>query len=526
MTRSTIRLLLVEDDPSDAELVREALAECTRPSFELTHASHLRAAVDVLARDGTDLVLLDLGLPDSRGIETFDRLVAAHPTVPCIVLTGTDDDAVGVRAVQRGAQDFVVKDRPSPDVLARSVRYAIERHALLDRLAAAATEARRGEARLRKLIEHSAEGVLVVDDRDVVQFANPAAARLLAAPRERLLGTSFDAPPPNGAACESLVARRDGTSFAAELRVVPLEWEGASARLVSLHDLTHRRRSERAALAAAVQRTFLPERMSTCAGMFDVAASNDLYEDVSGDFYDLLRLDDRTVMVAIGDVTGHGFGPALLMAQGRAYFRAFSRTCEDVTEVATRMNDALAADMTDGRFMTLFLARLDTDTGDVEWCNAGHVPPLVVRGATGEVERLDATGLVLGVVPDAVYAPGARLRLGIDDTLLLCSDGATEALAPDGTNFGEARVADVLRSCARSGASSLVRALRDAIDRWAAGRPIEDDVTVLALRRTSPRGAPVDVADSDTETVLASRSLAPTARRRPRPAGFASGPDA
>lgn len=524
MTRSTIRLLLVEDDASDAELVREALAVCVRPRFAITHATHLRAAIDLLADRGADLVLLDLGLPDSIGIETFERLLSTHPDVPCIVLTGTDDDDLGVRAVQRGAQDFVVKDRPSPDVLARSVRYAIERHTLLGRLTAAALEAQRGEARFRRLIERSAEGVLVVDDRAIVRFANAAAATLLATPRDRLLGAEFGAPPPGDAALETVLVRRDGTSFPGELRVAPLEWEGGAARLVSIHDLTDRKRAERAALAATVQRTFLPERMSAKAGVFDVAASNDLFEDVSGDFYDVVRVDDRRLVVAIGDVTGHGFGPALLMAQGRAYLRAFARSLDDLAEIASRMNEALAADMTDGRFMTLFFARLDTASGGVEWCNAGHVPALVVRGETGAIERLEATGIVLGIAPDARYATGEPLRLRAEDVLLLCSDGATEALAPDGRSFGEARIANVLRSEAHAGAASVVSALRSAIVAFTEGRPVEDDVTVLAVRRA------VELpAQPRSESAEAAPSLVtddPASRRRPSPIASTARPHA
>lgn len=501
MTRPTIRLLLVEDDPSDAELVREALAESRRPRFEVEHATHLRTARDVLGRSPIDLVLLDLGLPDAQGVGTLQELLAAHPRVPCIVLTGLDDDDLGLWAVQHGAQDFVVKDRPVPELLARSIRYAIERHGMTTRLETVAREAQASEARFRHLVGRSTEGILVVDGASVVRFANGTAESLLRCAPGRLVGSPLELPvrPAGPVPREIELPRRDGTSFPADVRVAEIEWEGGTAILVSLYDLTDRKRADRIALAQSVQRSFLPERKELRTGGFEICATNSLYEDVSGDFYDVVPHDDGRVTVAIGDATGHGYGPALVMAQGRAYLRAFARMLDDLPSVVKRMNDALAADMADGRFMSLFAATLDPATGAVAWCNAGHVPALLLRGRTGAVERLEATGLVLGVVADAQFRAGEPVTLGPDDALLLCSDGATEAADPGGAHFGEARVADVLRRAAPAGARAVLDALRTALDAFTDGRPVRDDVTLLAIgrpARPAPLSPPTDRARS------------------------------
>jgi len=125
--RLPIRTLVVEDDPMDAFLLQEALNQVSGASFTTTRIESLEDALAQLAATEFDLVLLDLGLPDSRGPETVTRLRRDQPQVPIVVLTGLDDDAVGMRALQLGAQDYLVKGRcPSP-LLGRSVRYAIER---------------------------------------------------------------------------------------------------------------------------------------------------------------------------------------------------------------------------------------------------------------------------------------------------------------------------------------------------------------------------------------------------------------
>lgn len=122
-----ITLLLVEDNRGDARLVQLALAEWRAPHFRIDHLERLDAAIDALARSRYDAVLLDLSLPDSHGLETVSRLTVAAPTVPIVVLSGHHDEQLAFRAVQHGAQDYLVKGQGDGAALARVVRYAIER---------------------------------------------------------------------------------------------------------------------------------------------------------------------------------------------------------------------------------------------------------------------------------------------------------------------------------------------------------------------------------------------------------------
>ncbi|MEW5931021.1 MAG: ATP-binding protein [Gemmatimonadota bacterium] len=124
------RILLVEDNPGDARLIRETLREAESFPFQLTHADRLAAAEERLAAEAFDVVLLDLSLPDAHGLETVRRTLAAGAEVPIIVLTGLDDETTAVAAVQAGAQDYLVKGRIDGTLLARAIRYAMERKRL------------------------------------------------------------------------------------------------------------------------------------------------------------------------------------------------------------------------------------------------------------------------------------------------------------------------------------------------------------------------------------------------------------
>jgi signal transduction histidine kinase len=125
-----IRILLVEDNPGDARLLRETLREAEGFPFEMAHAERLAQAAGMLAAHAADVVLLDLSLPDAHGLDTVRRMLEAAPDLPIIVLTGTDDERLALQAVHAGAQDYLAKGRVDGPLLARSIRYAIERKRL------------------------------------------------------------------------------------------------------------------------------------------------------------------------------------------------------------------------------------------------------------------------------------------------------------------------------------------------------------------------------------------------------------
>ncbi|MBN1586480.1 MAG: response regulator [Candidatus Omnitrophica bacterium] len=134
MANEKLNLLLVEDSPTEAALIQERLEEAFSGKFFIEHHSLLVTAIDRLGRGHIDVVLLDLHLPDSQGLCTVQRVCESVPQVPVVVLTGLDDDSAGVQAVRFGAQDYLVKGHFSGSEILRVLRYAIERHKILEKL--------------------------------------------------------------------------------------------------------------------------------------------------------------------------------------------------------------------------------------------------------------------------------------------------------------------------------------------------------------------------------------------------------
>lgn len=172
-------ILLIEDNPGDARLIEEAFREIEAEKIRLEHATRLSEATELLAAGLTpDVVLLDLGLPGSQGMETFRRLYIQVPHLPIIVLTGLDDAGVAQQALRSEAQDYLVKGQFSPDQLHRAVRYAIERKHILEALA-------QSEAFNRSLLEASPIGILYLDKKGIITYENRALERMMGVPSGR-----------------------------------------------------------------------------------------------------------------------------------------------------------------------------------------------------------------------------------------------------------------------------------------------------------------------------------------------------
>jgi sigma-B regulation protein RsbU (phosphoserine phosphatase) len=242
------------------------------------------------------------------------------------------------------------------------------------------------------------------------------------------------------------------------------------------------RQDREIALVQGVQRAFQPERAERGAGVFRIAGMNELCEDASGDYYDFIERKDGRLLVALGDVSGHGLGSALVMAQARSFLRAFLHTVDDLGTVVTLLNDFLSQDMSGGRFISLFVGIVDPKTGGLEACNAGHLPPLIVR-ADGAVETLGSNGLVVGVMGGVPYETHPRVQLDPGDLLLLYTDGCTEAESPDGELFGEPRLTALAKSLRGKPPAEVLDAIRATLLDWTKKPRLRDDLTLMAVTR-------------------------------------------
>jgi sigma-B regulation protein RsbU (phosphoserine phosphatase) len=229
--------------------------------------------------------------------------------------------------------------------------------------------------------------------------------------------------------------------------------------------------------AQAIQRALLPALTPVVPGC-ELAARWRPATAFGGDFYDVVRLDGRGLMVTIGDVCGKGLPAALLMANVQASMRAFAAADASPKGVAARINRELAANAALRRFVTLFYGIYDAETRRFTFTNAGHNPPIVVR-ADGSIERLTVGGMVLGAFDTATYDEHViMLRPG--DRLVLFTDGMIERAGADDDEFGDERLVDAARRRRADPAAALADALFEEITALAGGR-LDDDATVMVM---------------------------------------------
>jgi PAS domain S-box-containing protein len=198
----TIRVLLVEDNPGDARLIIEMLRDVSESEFALERVDRLRPALERLGAAGADVVLLDLGLPDSSGLDTFERIRHGTTNEPIVVISGLNDERVALEAVRAGAQDYLVKGRIEGQLLARVIRYAIERKHAVAAL-------REREERSRLLTEAAFDGVVVTVD-GVIREANKGMADILGYELDEILGRPVTDFIPEELHAEVAVRVRDG----------------------------------------------------------------------------------------------------------------------------------------------------------------------------------------------------------------------------------------------------------------------------------------------------------------------------
>jgi PAS domain S-box-containing protein len=250
VSESLTRILLVEDNPGDAKLIEEFLIGKKRTltgveRFDLVHEMKLADGLKRLSEQDFDIILLDLNLPDSKGMDTFAKVHVEVPDTPTVVLTGIDDEALAVQALQVGAQDYLVKGMLDWGLLSRAVHYAIERQRATQDLREYAQKLWASESRFRKIIESSSDGMIILTNDSRILFLNPAAEKLLEIRQEQAQGNPFGYPVHPGETSEIQIPRKGSEPRVGEMHIVGIEWEGQRAYLATLRDITDRTRAEK-----------------------------------------------------------------------------------------------------------------------------------------------------------------------------------------------------------------------------------------------------------------------------------------
>ncbi len=232
-------------------------------------------------------------------------------------------------------------------------------------------------------------------------------------------------------------------------------------------------------IAREVQERLFPQEMPAIVGA-SLAGACRAALGVGGDYYDVFNLEDGRLGLAIGDVSGKGISAALLMASLRASLRGVSlNTPRNFAELMHKVNVLVYEASASNRYATFFFAAYDARTRRLECVNAGHNPPLLLRN--GEVIRLEAGGPVVGLLPFAPYAEQA-LTLEPGDLLLLYTDGISEAMTHDDEEWGEERMIQAATKARGEHADDVLRSLFAACDKFTAGAPQHDDMTMLILK--------------------------------------------
>jgi len=180
LNEENIRVLLIEDSPSDAQILQDALSQVFSPVFDITHVDSLNDGLQHLAWEDFDVVFLDLSLPDGSGVEILLQVQAVAPNRPILVMTGLDDEDIAVRAMQKGAQDYLVKGKVDQEVLVRAIRYSIERKKTEVERQRLVRRAQTQSLLVRRILDTVKEGILTLNARREVVMANPAGHLYLA----------------------------------------------------------------------------------------------------------------------------------------------------------------------------------------------------------------------------------------------------------------------------------------------------------------------------------------------------------
>jgi len=226
-----------------------------------------------------------------------------------------------------------------------------------------------------------------------------------------------------------------------------------------------------------IQEALLPKDLPQIDGI-EIAVAWQPARAVGGDYFDVLKFDDRHSAICIADAAGKGMPAALLMSNVQAVLKSFAAAGVAPNELCAQVNSVLCHNMVPHRFISCFYALLDTQTRKLSYANAGHCPPMLVR--RGTCMRMKEGGPVLGIFPDRGYLPG-EIELSSGDTLVFFTDGVTEARDAAGDEFGEERLQELLTLGGEFSARELRDVIMAAVGEFSDG-PVQDDATLMIVK--------------------------------------------
>ncbi len=497
-----LRVLVVEDSEFDARIL---VAQLRTGGWQVAFKRVDSAAslLAILRAEAWDLILCDHSMPGFSAPEALKLLQETDLDIPFIIISGGIEEGVAIDAMKAGAQDFLKKGdtgRLIPAVQ-RELRDAAVRRARRD----AEETLRDSELRYRSVWENSTDAVLLLDLAGIIRFANPAVQTVFGWAPGELVGHPLDALQPaefgpghwwanlraaGATKSDATVGRRrDGSAVEIDVAGTELRMGDQLWVVFFCRDVTERRRVERElqhtreefAAAREIQQRLFPKSAPELPG-YEIAGISQPAVATGGDYFDYLPMSDGALGIVVADVSGHGLGPALLMAEARAYLRPLSRRYPTPAEILDEAQRLLTEDLGSERYITLCLVRLEPATRRLTFANAGH-PAAQILDRSGNLKAvLKRTGRALGRQGEAPFAAGPGLTLEPGDLVLLLTDGIDEAMRADGECFGIERALAIVRENLDRPLVELVSLLCQAARDFTAPDPQNDDLTVVLIR--------------------------------------------
>jgi sigma-B regulation protein RsbU (phosphoserine phosphatase) len=369
------------------------------------------------------------------------------------------------------------------------------------------TERKQAENELKKLwnvVQQTADSIILTNKQGIIEYVNPAFEITTGYTREEAIGRTPQilksgrhqpefyqnlwAEISSGKPFRGTIVNRkkDGTFYWSEQTITPMKDEnGNITNFVSvLKDITELKEKQeqefQLRIARELQQRFY--RADVRLPDFDIGGASYSAVETSGDYYDYISLPDGTLGIVIGDVSGHGIGPALIMAETRAFLRAFAKHESDPAVLLTLLNQELVTDLDSEHFVTLIFARLDFLNKTLDYASAGHVPAFILDAAAAVRCKLPATGVPLGIVDKYRYEKSPIFPLNPRDLVVFLTDGVIETVAENKQQFGFERTLEVIQHYHPAGAQEIVEQLYLAVRNFSQSMPQEDDITSIVLK--------------------------------------------
>jgi len=372
------------------------------------------------------------------------------------------------------------------------------------------TEQRKNYATLKKLsnvVKQTADSVIITNKKGIIEYVNPAFEMTTGYTREEALGQTpkilqsgmhekafYDhlwETILKGETFRGTIVnkKKNGDFYWSQQTITPMKDDaGNITNFVSvLKDITELREKQeqefQLRIAHELQQRLYNANVSIPG--FDIAGATYSAVQTNGDYFDFIELPDGCIGMAVGDVSGHGIGAALVMAQTRAYLRAFAKMESDPGVLLTLLNNELAADLDKEHYVTLIMVRLDPQRRLLDFASAGHLPSYLLNHSGETKFIMESTGIPLGIMRDYKFSKGEPVMLSPGDTVLLLTDGITEAQALDETEFDFDRTIDLVKSHRQDPAHQILEHLYQEVRAFSQNKPQEDDITAIICKVVS-----------------------------------------